>query len=61
MENGLACDEHADEARSRWVFYAIHPYEMACSMPGAVYSEELNRCLPETPANVETVEEAAAA
>jgi hypothetical protein len=48
LENGLACDEHADEAREKWVFYAIHPYEMACSMVGiAVYSEPLNRCIIE--------------
>lgn len=24
LENGICCDHHAAEARSRWVFYAIH-------------------------------------
>lgn len=47
MENGLACDEHAQEARELWVFYAIHEYESACSMAdmGAMYFHDINRCL----------------
>lgn len=47
LENGIACDEHAQEARERWVFYAIHEYEPACSMAdfGAVYVHAINRCV----------------
>lgn len=46
-ENGLACDEHAQEAREWWAFYAIHEYEPACSMSdfGALYYHDLNRCI----------------
>lgn len=44
-ENGIACDEHYAEAKSRWVFYAAHPYEPVCSMPGAVFLVDENRCV----------------
>lgn len=44
MENGLACDEHYDEARSTWAYFAVHPYRMECSMPGAVYVHAENVC-----------------
>jgi hypothetical protein len=44
-ENGLVCDEHANEARRRWAFVGIHPYEMSCSMPGARYLADENRCV----------------
>lgn len=45
MENGLECDEHAAEARSKWVFWAMHPYRLDCSMPGARFIEAENRCV----------------
>lgn len=45
IENGLCCDAHKAEADHRWVYYAVHRYEMACSMPGAVYVEADNRCV----------------
>lgn len=43
--NGLLCDEHAEEARQRWVFFAIHPYDPTCSFPGALYVYRDNRCV----------------
>lgn len=45
LENGLACDEHMDEIRRRWMFFAVHPYEPTCSMPDAVYVYDENRCV----------------
>lgn len=45
LENGICCDEHYDEARKRWGFYAVHPYKPDCSMPGAVYVFADNVCV----------------
>lgn len=45
-ENGIACDEHADEAKRLWVYFGLHPYEMACSMPGSRYFADIDKCLP---------------
>lgn len=44
VENSIDCDEHAESARRRYAFYAIHEYRMECSMPGAVFNHDLNRC-----------------
>lgn len=44
-ENGIACDEHADEARRRWVYFGMHPYDPVCSMPGAMYLVAEDRCV----------------
>ena len=43
-ENGLVCGEHEHEARWRWAFFAIHPYEVTCSVPGAIYFKAANAC-----------------
>lgn len=45
VENGLVCDFHRAEVETRWMAYAIHPYTLTCSTPGAVYVHSLNRCL----------------
>jgi hypothetical protein len=45
IDNGLCCDDHADEARRLWTPYAMHPYRMECSMPGAVFVHDLNLCV----------------
>lgn len=46
LSNGLCCDEHMEEARIHWVFWAHHPYEAACSdFPHAHFSEGHNRCV----------------
>lgn len=45
MDNGLACDQHQSEIKQKWVYYAIHPYQMECSMPGCVFVEAENRCI----------------
>lgn len=44
-ENGLVCEAHRIEAVSQWEPYAVHPYDMACSMPGAVFIHAENRCV----------------
>lgn len=44
LDNGLQCDFHHDFARSHYVFYADHPYDPVCSLKGARYDEENNRC-----------------
>ena len=44
LDNGLACVEHMEEARRKWTYYAAHPYEPTCSMPGAFFVDELNQC-----------------
>lgn len=43
-ENGLACDEHAVEAR-RWAYAGMHPYEMVCSIGGARWLPDEDRCV----------------
>lgn len=43
--NGLVCEEHRLEAAARWNPMAIHPYEMTCSMPGALFIHAENRCV----------------
>jgi hypothetical protein len=45
LENGICCDDHYQEARARWAFYAAHEYRPDCSMPGAVYIFAENRCV----------------
>lgn len=45
LENGLACDEHMAEAKTKWCFFAVHLYRMECSMPGAIYLHEENVCV----------------
>lgn len=44
IENGICCDEHTAEARG-WDHFAIHAYEMTCSMPGAMFLLDENRCV----------------
>jgi hypothetical protein len=44
-ENGIACDEHADEARRLWVYFGLHAYDPVCSMPGATYLPDEDRCV----------------
>ena len=45
IDNGLVCPEHLEEVNERWCYFALHPYEMACSMPGAFFRDALNRCV----------------
>ena len=45
MENGCCCAEHNAEAGDQWCFYARHPWQPACSTPGALYFHDLNICL----------------
>ena len=45
VNNGLCCQEHYEEVCDRWVYLAAHEYDMACSMPGAVYDPGRNVCL----------------
>lgn len=46
MTNGLCCDEHMDEARELWVFYAAHKYVQSfCSHPNAMFQHDLNDCV----------------
>lgn len=49
MENGLTCEEHAEEVRRLWAFWSLHRYELTCSMPGkALFHADVDRCvLPE--------------
>lgn len=44
-DNGLVCEEHRLEAVAQWKPMAVHPYEMACSMPGALFVHDENRCV----------------
>lgn len=44
-ENGIACDEHADEARRLWVYFGLHAYEPVCSIRGARYLPDEDRCV----------------
>jgi len=45
--NGLDCDRHFEVVR-QYVFWAEHPYELVCSMPGACFDLRRNRCfIPE--------------
>jgi hypothetical protein len=46
-ENGLACDEHADEARSLWCPIQVHERGPDCAMPGSMWIEEERRCVTE--------------
>lgn len=44
LENSTACDEHMAEVRNQWCFFAAHPHEWPCTMPGRMYDHEHNRC-----------------
>ena len=44
-ENGICCDKHADEVRRRWVYVGFHPYEMVCSIQGAHWLHDEDRCV----------------
>jgi hypothetical protein len=44
LRNGLCCNEHVAEARERWSFWAMHPYDLVCSAPNAMFIEDQNRC-----------------
>lgn len=44
-ENGTCCDEHMDETRKRWAFYAAHRMLPACTQEGSLFIEDLNVCL----------------
>ncbi len=44
-ENGITCQEHADEARRRWVFVGMHPYSEVCSIRGARWLADEDRCV----------------
>lgn len=57
LENGLACDPHMDEARTRYVFVDSHRVGPDCQMPGVVWDFDNKRCVyPDAP----TTETAAA-
>ena len=43
-DNGLVCAAHAKEAL-RWVYYAMHPYRMECSIGGAMFDHSANVCV----------------
>lgn len=45
MENGLCCDFHLVEAENRWGFDFSHPYNPVCSIAGAVFLPNENRCV----------------
>lgn len=58
LDNGLECDYHHNVVRSRWVFYADHPFDPNCCLVGASYDEKLNRCYwPEDTSWWDAVEE----
>lgn len=42
--NGLLCRAHEAEARHRWVYLGLHPYNPACSDPRAVWVADVDRC-----------------
>lgn len=44
-DNSLVCDEHRKVAQSQWSYYAMHPYRMECSLPGAFYAPAKNICI----------------
>ena len=44
LENSTACDEHMAEVRERYCFFAAHPVEWPCTMPGRMYDFTNNRC-----------------
>lgn len=44
-ENGICCDSHADEVRQRWAYAGLHPYEMVCSIRGARWLHDEDRCV----------------
>lgn len=55
LENGTVCDEHLEEARREWVFFAVHPYEPSCAPPALFFWPE-NFCRkPEDDQGVSTV------
>jgi hypothetical protein len=45
MRNGLVCHEHAQEAAARWFPIGMHPYEMVCSIGGARWIPDEDRCV----------------
>lgn len=40
----LECEFHHRVAHSRWLFYADHPFDPNCCLPGASYDKAKNRC-----------------
>jgi hypothetical protein len=43
-ENGYVCEEHREEAITRWSWYAWHPLGACCGMPGALFFPAENVC-----------------
>ena len=44
LNNGMCCKEHMVEALDRWGVYAFHDYDPVCSIAGARYNHQRNRC-----------------
>lgn len=40
----VECEFHHRVVRIRWAFYADHPFDPDCCLPGASYDVKLNRC-----------------
>jgi hypothetical protein len=45
MVNGLCCDFHLIEAQNRWGYDYSHPYDPVCSIAGALFLPDENRCV----------------
>lgn len=45
LNNGICCDEHAEEARRLWVFIGFHPYSEVCSIGGARWLPDKDICV----------------
>lgn len=45
IDNGLVCDDHLVEAKERWSFVAVHPYQLDCSSDHALFVWAENRCV----------------
>lgn len=43
-DHSLTCTEHMADALKQWVFLDRHPISPDCTMPGALWSWDGNRC-----------------
>lgn len=44
-QNAAICARHETEARRRWVYLSLHPYQSACTHGTEHYRTDLDRCV----------------